>query len=151
MLMIESQRSYSEYSRKTRRLTVVTAIVIARWGICGLGVVYFALVAVGALGKTLHDATSLQRLPVGIRAAFDVMVVGGAVYESIKVFRRLNLEALVATLPAEKLKEMLVQRRFIARDFPSFVAFELGTAFFSYCYASIVASLVKLLLQMILT
>src|ERR1700733_10043469 len=49
MLMIESQRSYSEYSRKTRRLTLIAAIVIARWGTSGLGVVYFALVTVGAM------------------------------------------------------------------------------------------------------
>jgi hypothetical protein len=147
MLMIESQRSYSEYSRKTRRLTLIAAIVIARWGISGLGVVYFALVTVGAMGQTLHDATSLRRLPGGVQATFGVLIVGATIYQAIKMFRQLNFEELVAKLPAEKLKEMLVKRRFVAHDYQSFVAFELGITLFSYCYASIVAGLAKILIQ----
>jgi uncharacterized membrane protein (DUF485 family) len=148
MLMIESQRSYSEYSRKTRRLAVITAILIARWGIGGLGIIYFALVTVGAMGQTLHDSRSLTRLPAAAQAAFAVMFVGAAIYQSIKMFRRLGFEELVVTLPAAKLKELLVKRRFIAQDFRSFLAFELGVTFFSYCYASIVAGLANVLIRM---
>ncbi|QDQ84771.1 hypothetical protein [Paraburkholderia megapolitana] len=148
MLMIESQRSYTEYSRKTRKLVVVAAIVIARWGICGLGIVYFALAVVGAMGQTLRDASLAKELPANAQAAFGVAFVGAAIYQSVKIFRRLGAEELVAKLPAEKLKELLVKRNFIAHDFKSFVAFELGVSCFSYCYASVVAGLANVLIQM---
>jgi hypothetical protein len=82
-----------------------------------------------------------------VQATFGVLIVGATIYQAIKMFRQLNFEELVAKLPAEKLKEMLVKRRFVAHDYQSFVAFELGITLFSYCYASIVAGLAKILIQ----
>ncbi len=147
MLMIESQRSYSEYSRKTRRLAVVTAIFIARWGIAAVGIVYFALITVGAIGQTLHDTRLLTRLPAAVQATFSVVFVGVAIFQGIRIFRHLGFEELVAKLPAEQLKKLLVERKFVAEDFRSFLAFELGVTFVSYCYASVVAALANLVIQ----
>ncbi len=141
MLMIESQRSYSEYSRKTRKLAIVSAIVMARWGICGLGIFHFSLVTVGAIGHALHDAPSINDASTGMRAVMVAIFIVIFIYQSINIFRRLALEDLVAKLPTEKLKQLLVKRRFVAHDFRSFLAFELGVAYFSYCYAWLVAGL----------
>ncbi|WP_157652806.1 hypothetical protein [Burkholderia ubonensis] len=149
MLMIESQRSYSEYSRKTRKLAVTVAIVMARWGITGLGIVYFAFSVVAALAQTLHDTPSLRKMPAAPQAIFIIVFLCVILIQSIKIFRRLRFEELISKLPSEKLKDLLVKRKFIANNFETFSAFELGVALFSYCYASIVAGIVNVIIKII--
>lgn len=88
-------------------------------------------------------------MPAAPQAIFIIVFLCVILIQSIKIFRRLRFEELISKLPSEKLKDLLVKRKFIANNFETFSAFELGVALFSYCYASIVAGIVNVIIKII--
>lgn len=148
MLIIESQRSYSDYSRNMRKLMVTATLVIVKWGVIGFGVLYVALVTVGALGNTLQNMPSLDRLPEGIQVACAAGVLGVGICKTVEMFRRMGLEEVLAQLPTKGLKELLLKRRPIAKDGRTFVIFELGVTVVGYLFASTAAGLANILIHL---
>ncbi|WP_342051593.1 MULTISPECIES: hypothetical protein [unclassified Cupriavidus] len=127
---------------------VTATLVIVKWGVIGFGVLYVALVTVGALGNTLQNMPSLDRLPEGIQVACAAAVLGVGICKTVEMFRRMGLEEALAQLPTKGLKELLLKRRLIAKDGRTFMIFELGVTVVGYLFASTAAGLANILIHL---
>lgn len=153
VLLIDTQRTYTRYSIKFRKILVRISIVLGAWCAVFLGVIYFSQVAIFAIASTLSSSPSINsdtkhqelKLVIYISVFFF-----GSLYGVLKSFRDLNIEELIYHVPRRQLKRLLIQRKFKANNFFSFAYFELGVIATTLVYSSgvgvLLGGVVKLML-----
>lgn len=148
---IESQRSYSKQTPVRRKRKVRVAIFLGSWGIAIFGIAYFPQVALSATAP-IFSREVLPALKQSTSVYFQLVVMvsfTAALFVAIfRTFRNLQVEELIYHLPRRGLKKLLVMRQHKATDFWQFALIELLALAVCLVYASSVAEIVQIYLQL---
>ena len=151
MIVIETQRSYSRLRPSFRKLNIRIAIGLGSWGIALLGVAIFshAAIAAGATVLATDVLPVLRRssnvLTQSVTLLAFLIALSVAV---VRTFRKLNVKELVCNLPRNGLKQLLVHKKPKATSFVLFAYMELSALLVCLVYASSVAEVAKIFLQL---
>ncbi len=146
LLVVETQRAYSKFSPLYRKRATRIAFVLGSWGVSVLGAAYFLQAGLmSAAAVFVKDVAPLMGAKVhpftqGVMLLCFVVAIPVACF---RVFRQLQVKALVYDLPRELLKKLLVQRQPASTSFLAFAHIELGVLFACLIYSSAVGVIAK--------
>lgn len=151
-LLIESQRSYTRYTLKMRKMLTRTSIILGTWCVFSVGVIYFSQVSVFALASTFSTMPD----PVGndeFRGAknlfYIVIFVCSGAFAVVRAFRDLHMMEIIYYLPRAKMKDLLVYKKYYLEGRLGFMCFEMGVISGTVCYSWVAATLVNGVLEMV--
>jgi hypothetical protein len=150
VIVIETQRSYSRLSPKFRKSCVRIAVSLGSCGVAVLGIAMFAQIGLVSAGTVLSNEV-LPSLNRSANPLTKIIMVSAFLVAApialIRTFRQLRFEELIYTLPRNGLIKLLVYKQPKATTFPEFAYMELSVLLACLVYASSVAEIAKVLMN----
>jgi hypothetical protein len=152
LIVIRSQRSFRKYSKDLRKRLLCAVVFLGSTGTAVLGLLYFGLAFLNGILQTY--ATEVAPLRHRSDTIFSGIMLGVllivAPVAGVKIWRDLKLSELIFYIPKRALKQLVLQRKYVADNFIAFAHFELGVQGIGFLYASGCAEIVKVYLSLFL-
>lgn len=152
MLLIDTQRTYTRYSIKFRKMLIRISITLGAWCAVFLGIIYFTQVAIFAIASTFSTMPYIgsdTKNQETRQIIYVIIFLLCSLFGVLKALRDLDIEGLIYRVPRQQLKRLLIRREFRADNFYSFAYFELGVIgvalFYSAGAGVLLGGFVKLL------
>lgn len=154
MLVIDSQRAYTNISRPFRRVILRVVVLIGPWLVALLGIAYVAPIAVVAIFSGIGDVAKINNRLIGaneyLGGAFLAVLLVFLVYKIIQHLRKLGFEELIFHIPKKILIEKLVRRRNPVRNWAELAQFEFQVLACSLIYTSVAGAVCSLFFSLVL-
>lgn len=150
-IVIETQRSYSKLKPQYRKRCTRIAVFLGFWGVVIYGAVLFAEVSIASAAPIFSTevmSTLNQGTITFVTAIMVVMFLVAFRFAVLRVITQLHLEETIFLL-RDGLRQLLVHKQPKANSFPMFACMELTALLVCLMYASFVADLVKMTINVV--